>query len=128
MPTPKLPIPTESQEQTALFSWAGLQSNVYPELALLFHIPNGGSRSKAEGGRFKAEGVKAGIPDICLPVGRGTYHGLFIELKRIDGGKLSKNQELWISRLNAYGYFACICRGWEEAKDTIIWYLKQEGK
>ena len=74
----KLPVPTEAQEQMTLFSWAAMQSGKYPELNLLYHVPNGGSRHKAEAGRLRAEGVKAGVPDLCLPVARGQYHGLYI--------------------------------------------------
>ena len=44
----KLPVPTEAQEQMTLFSWAAMQSGKYPELKLLYHVPNGGSRIKAE--------------------------------------------------------------------------------
>ena len=69
-------VPTESVEQQSLFRWAAYQSGKYPELKLLYHVPNGGSRNKAEAGRFKAEGVKAGVPDLCLPVPRGEFHGL----------------------------------------------------
>lgn len=79
---PSLPVPTESVEQQCLFRWAAFQSGRFPELALLYHVPNGGSRKKAEAGRFRAEGVKAGVPDLCLPVARGGFHGLYIELKR----------------------------------------------
>ena len=82
----KMPVPTEAQEQMTLFSWAAMQSGKYPELNLLYHVPNGGSRHKAEAGRLRAEGVKAGVPDLCLPVARGQYHGLYIELKRQRGG------------------------------------------
>ena len=52
----KMPVPTEAQEQMTLFSWAAMQSGKYPELNLLYHVPNGGSRHKAEAGRsFGAE-------------------------------------------------------------------------
>lgn len=61
-----LPVPTESVEQQCLFRWAAFQSGRFPELALLYHVPNGGSRKKAEAGRFRAEGVKAGVPDLCF--------------------------------------------------------------
>lgn len=88
----KLPVPTEAQEQMTLFSWAAMQSGKYPELNLLYHVPNGGSRHKAEAGRLRAEGVKAGVPDLCLPVARGQYHGLYIELKRQRGGRTSDHQ------------------------------------
>lgn len=51
----KMPVPTEAQEQMTLFSWAAMQSGKYPELNLLYHVPNGGSRHKAEAGRLRAE-------------------------------------------------------------------------
>ena len=37
--TPSLPVPTEADEQIALFEWAALQSGRFPELALLYHVP-----------------------------------------------------------------------------------------
>lgn len=115
---------TESQEQQLLFEWAALSSGRWPELALMYHIPNGGSRSKAEAGRFKAEGVKAGVPDICLPVARGGYHGLYMELKRVKGGRVSPAQQGWIAALRDQGYCACVCKGWDDAAHIIKAYLE----
>ena len=116
-------LPTEAEEQATLFSWAAMKRGKYPELDLLFHIPNGGSRGKAEAARFKAEGVKPGVPDLLLPVARGTYHGLFIELKRQKGGRASGEQIDWIINLQRQGYCAAIARGWEEAAQIIELYL-----
>ena len=65
----------ESQEQQALFSWAEYAKGLHPELGLLYHIPNGGKRDKLEAARLKLEGVKAGVPDLCLPVARGGAQG-----------------------------------------------------
>jgi hypothetical protein len=121
---PALPIPTESEEQQCLFRWATFQSGKYPELDLLYHVPNGGKRGKAEAGRFKAEGVKSGVPDICLPVPRGGYHGLYVELKRRKSGKMSPAQDRWIIELVKQGYHTAICNGWEEAAQVILEYLK----
>lgn len=118
----KMPVPTEAQEQMTLFSWAAMQSGKYPELNLLYHVPNGGSRHKAEAGRLRAEGVKAGVPDLCLPVARGQYHGLYIELKRQRGGRTSDHQSEWLDALSAQGYKAALCYGWEQAAGTIIEY------
>jgi len=120
------PVPTESAEQLCLFRWAAYQSGAYPELDLLYHVPNGGSRRKSEAGRFKAEGVKAGVPDICLPVARNGLHGLYIELKRKKGGRTSKEQEQWIRWLDGQGYLAVVCKGWEEAANLIERYLRNE--
>lgn len=121
-----LHVPTEAQEQTMLFEWARFQRGRYPELDLLFHIPNGGSRNKAEAARLKAEGVKAGVPDLCLPVPRGHFHGLYIELKRKRGGRIDPAQTAWLEGLMKQGYSVAICKGWEAAVDIILNYL--EGK
>lgn len=117
---------TESQEQQLLFEWASLSAGRWPELALMYHIPNGGSRSKSEAGRFKAEGVKAGVPDICLPVARGGYHGMYIELKRVKGGRVSTAQQGWIAALRDQGYYACVCKGWADAAGVIKKYLENK--
>lgn len=117
-------LPTEAEEQTTLLSWCGMQEGRYPELGLLFHIPNGGKRGKAEAARFRAEGVKAGVPDLMLPVARGSYHGLFVEMKRRAGGQVSREQKKWLERLREQGYATAVCRGWEEASKALQWYLE----
>lgn len=117
--------PLESLEQTWLFQWVAMQESKYPELELLHHIPNGGKRDKRTAEKLKAEGVKAGVPDICLPVARKGYNNLYIELKRI-GGKVSKEQEAWIDKLNRAGNKAVIKEGWIEAAKTIIDYLEMD--
>ena len=123
----KIPVPTEAQEQEALFAWARIRSQRIPELALLHHIPNGGSRNPIEALHLKQQGVKPGIPDIFLPCARGPFHGLYIEMKRRQGGRVSVDQQKMILALRAQGYKAEVCRGWEEARDTICEYLR-EGK
>lgn len=122
----KMPCPTEGVEQATLFSWAQMRTYWYPELTLMFHIPNGGKRSKAEAGRFRAEGVKSGVPDICLPVARGGYHGLFIELKRQHGNTTTKNQDTWLADLREQGYATAVAYGWEQAAKIITDYMEEE--
>lgn len=114
---------SEAQEQIALIQWANLQSCKYPELALLYHIPNGGSRHPAEAARLKQQGVRAGVPDLCLPVARGGYNGLYIELKA-GRNKPTPLQKEWLSWLNQQGYRAVVCWGWQAAKDEIMAYLR----
>lgn len=117
------PIPTESAEQQLLFQWARMQSGKYPELTLLYHIPNEGKRSHKTGARMKAEGLKTGVPDICLPVARGGHHGLYIELKRVKNSRVTQDQLDWIEALIAQGYVAAVCRGCDEAIELITRYL-----
>lgn len=119
-----LPVPLESDEQQALFDWAELQSGKYPELRALYHIPNEGKRSAATGAKLRREGLRSGVPDICLPVARGGYHSLYIEMKRVKGGRMTVDQACWLNMLTKYGNYAVRCNGWEEAKNVILWYLR----
>lgn len=119
--------PTEDQEQMALMQWAKFEEGAHPELKLLHHIPNGGSRTKAEAGRFRAMGVKPGVPDLFLPVARGGLHGLYIELKRQEGGRASAAQKGWMQALEDQGYAVHLCHGWVDARDLIMDYLGIEG-
>lgn len=116
---------SESQEQINLFKWAGFASCKYPELDLMYHIPNGGKRDLGTAIKLKAEGVKAGVPDIHLPVARGGYIGLYIELKA-GKNKATDNQKGWLERLAKQGHRTCVCYGWESASEVLIKYL--EGK
>lgn len=112
----------EGAEQRALFKWAGYAQSQYPELRYLFHVPNGGSRDAITGAKLKAQGVRRGVPDVFLDVSRGSWHGLRIELKA-NGGHTSDEQHDWIRELQAQGYFAQVCVGWEAARDLIVAYL-----
>lgn len=115
---------TEAQEQKFLFQWAGVSRQKYPELELLFHVPNGGRREAREAASLKKQGVKPGVPDLILPVARGEYFGLYIELKA-GKNKPSEHQLEWIENLNQQGYFVKVCYGWIEASEVITNYLEQ---
>lgn len=116
-------IPLETEEQQMLFQWVEFQLKRYPELALLYHISNEGKRNPR---RAKAEGIKAGVPDLCLPVPRGNNHGAYIEMKRRKGGKITPEQAEWMERLRAQGYAVACCRGWEPAAKFLLEYMAQE--
>ena len=122
--------PTEDAEQTALFQRVAYSLATLPELALLFHIPNGGYRSRRTAARFKEQGVKAGIPDLLLPVARHGFHGLWIEMKRTDSrpSETKPLQLKWHTDLTAQGYRVEVCKGWESAWNVLMNYLSTEGK
>ena len=116
--------PTEAQEQEWLFQWAeAMRVLRWPEIDLMYHCPNGGSRGRVEAARLKAQGVKPGVPDIFLPVARGRWHGLYIELKRRAGGRVSPDQDRMIRELTRQGYRAEVCKGWQAAADVIEDYM-----
>ena len=120
----RLPCASEADEQQMLMEWARLAACKWPELRLMHHIPNEGKRSVASGAQLKRMGLRKGVPDICLPVARGGYHGLYIELKRRTGGSLRADQREWIEALRQQGYYADVCRGWDEAARTISEYMR----
>lgn len=117
-------IPTEDEEQTFVMSWAEVNMGRYPELKLMYHIPNEGKRSKREGARMKRLGMRKGVSDICLPVARGDYHGLYIELKALDG-KPTTEQKDFLAAVREQGYCGFVCYGGESAVEVIERYLRQ---
>lgn len=125
-------LPLETAEQQALIKWAAFQSFAGMVLGdFLFAIPNGGSRSKnsrhvsIEAIRLKAEGVRAGVPDLMLAIPANGYHGLFIEMKRASRSRsrISPQQRAWGKRLAGRGYKVIIAFGFEAAKTGIRDYL-----
>ena len=125
---PASPAPTEHEAQVALFAWAAANEGAHPELSLLFAIPNGGYRPMVTAARLVEEGVRSGVPDCCLPVARGRFHSLWIELKRCDkSNHATPAQKEWIDRLCSAGHMAVVCYGADEAIQTITHYLSLEG-
>lgn len=108
-----------------------------PALRWLHAIPNAGARSnKVAAAQLKAEGVKAGVADVFLPVPmRGTaplgmtiptlYCGLYIEMKRADGklSDLSRDQYDFGQFVLGQGFAWVVCFGWRHAAATIEQYL-----
>lgn len=117
---------SEDTEQIAVVQWANWNCQKWPELELLFHCPNEiGTRSRSDGVRLKQMGVKPGVPDLLLPVEKGAYHGLCIEMK-YDRGTLQENQKRKLRLLAEQGRYCAVCYGAEEAVKVLKEYLRLE--
>ena len=114
---------TELTEQQAVMEWAERSSGKYPCLDMLYHIPNEGKRTIVNGANLRKAGLKKGVPDLCLPVARGGYHHLYIEMKKDKRCKPTADQIKWVYALKAEGSYARVCYSFEEAIGTIEWYL-----
>jgi hypothetical protein len=117
------PIDREGLEQSALMAELSLR---YPAAAkLMYHVPNGGHRHKLVAMKLKAQGVKAGVPDLVLPMARGGYFGLYVEFKAAPphDAEVSSSQHAFIQALNAQGYLAVVCRGHFDAMEALRAYL-----
>jgi VRR-NUC domain len=116
-------VATEHDEQAALITWAKATAYTHPALNWLHAIPNGGHRLGRVGAMLKAEGVVPGVPDLCLPWPVAPYHGAYVEMKRMDG-RATPAQHLWLAHLRGAGYAVEVCRGWLEAREFLMAYLK----
>lgn len=102
-------------EQELQKTVAGFLDVSLPANTVWYHIPNGGKRTRAEAGLFKAMGVKAGVPDIhILHEGRSIY----IELK-VGAGKETAEQIMMRHRLVSAGAVCTVCRSLEEVADFL---------
>lgn len=110
-------FPTEQQEQFRVVAW------IHRQNLIVHHSPNGGYRDYREGAKFKRLGVSAGYPDLHLPYARKGFHGLFIELKRVKGGRLSDPQIFWRDFLMKEGYAWYEAKGADECINIIQDYL-----
>lgn len=89
----------------------------------VYHILNEGKRSSRTGAFLKRQGLSPGVPDLCIPVARGHYHSLYIEMKA-KGGRITAAQKEWTSMLRAQGMCAAVCYGADDAISlTELWVV-----
>lgn len=111
----------EAEEQMALMSWVALQPLLRDHV---LSIPNEGVRSPRMGRKLKLMGLMAGAPDLFIALPRSPYHGLFLELKRQAGSKVSPAQIAFAERMRKVGYKCALAYGWLEGKEAIEDYLR----
>lgn len=114
----------EHDEQVKLINWTKKEDvlEIYPELDMIHATPNGGKRHIGTAVKLKAEGTKKGVPDLHLPVARGKYHSLWIEMKA-PKGTVSTEQKWWLKRLILEGNCVAVCYSAESAKNVCRDYL-----
>lgn len=114
---------TEYEEQKLIVQWAKSMHRREPLLRLLHASLNGVRLPMKRASMMKASGMLSGVPDLFLPVRNETHSGLYIELKREKGGKVSDAQQWFIDSVTEQGYRAEVCRGHMEAINLIKEYL-----
>jgi hypothetical protein len=127
------PTISEHDHQVNVIEWCDLMAKTkYPMLRWIYAVPNGGARHIVAAKKLKAEGVKPGVPDLCLPHPMertneygfevGWYHALYIEMKT-KGGTVRPHQKEWIAYLLSVGYMVMTAWTSKEATDAIEEYL-----
>jgi hypothetical protein len=116
------PRELERPHQVTLIKWVRAVKVTNPVLKLLYAVPNGGDRNIRVARKLKAEGVLAGVADLCLPAARRGYHGLYLEMKS-EEGVATEEQKEFLRGVSAEGYCAVIAHGSEEARLILEWYI-----
>lgn len=111
----------EHSVQKAYFDWARL----HPVARRAYAIPNGGKRNLVTAARLKAEGVRAGVLDVCLPIPVRDSHGLYIEFKA-GSNNLTIEQAQEVEQLTADGYTVLVSWDAEMAIQFTLEYLSGE--
>ena len=107
----------ESMHKTVI-EWVTLQ----PLIArLVMHFPNEGKRSPRYGKLLKDLGMRPGVADLFIAMGKHDCLGAWIELKT-SKGVVSPEQKAFLSAMEQQGYFTTVCRSIEDTIDTIKWY------
>ena len=113
----------EAIEQAKVIAWARANENNYPYLWMLHSSLNGVKMTKAQAGRAIAQGMLSGVPDLFLPVPRGKYHGLYIEMKH-GSNTLTDNQKKFLQNAANVGFAVSVCYSAQEAIKRIEDYYK----
>lgn len=114
----------EHDLQVTIIQWCRLNPLGYKSLHKIYSNPNqgyGGDDAKRRGRKMKAEGARAGVLDLFLPVARGGYHGAYIELK-IGDNDLSPEQTAFVKDMITEGYKCAMCKSLEQFQNFIKFY------
>lgn len=112
---------SEHSEQCAFVEW--LEWN----RVKFYAVPNGGKRNAREAKSLKDEGVRKGVPDVCIPVPVGGKHGLYIEMK-YGKNKPTEEQKEWLAYLSGVGYSCAVCYSASAAIKVTREYLNESEK
>ena len=116
---------TEHAIQCSFFEWVDLYKGRFPELDLIYAIPNSAKRGVMNGWMMQLSGTRRGVPDVHLPVRDevANYDGLWIEFKS-EKGVVNDAQQSWHDKLRKFNHRVEVCRSWTEAANIVIDYLE----
>jgi len=133
----KKPDSQEYLHQCDFIKWCRLFKGPdcqYPDLDLIYATPNGAHVTEHQRRKLGREGMRKGVLDLCLPVPRGKFHGMYIEFKFIGKrnkagniipssvGTLTDEQIDFKSRVTRLGYHTIVAYTWHAAQDAVKEY------
>lgn len=117
----------ESAHQAQVMEWSrwAYKMGKYPMLSMLHCSLNGVKLSATQARIAKAQGMLSGVPDLFLPLPKNGHHGLYIEMKS-EKGRLTENQQWFLSNAESLGYKTAVCYSAKEAIDAIEAYYSDK--
>jgi len=116
-----LPKISEHDTQRSVVQWCALARTRYPMLAWLYAIPNAGKRSLGAYAHMRAEGLRPGIPDLCVPAPVGAFGAGYIEHKAKDN-KPSDAQMSAMRALAHMGNAVTVSYSFEKSRQWLVAY------
>lgn len=106
------PSPSEHDWQVALLEYLSmLRKNLY-----CFAIPNAGQRSFQAARRMKAEGLRAGVADVCVMMGNGGTVWLELKSKK---GRSTDEQKGFSAICKALEHNYAVVHSFDEALEAL---------
>ena len=116
--------PRRRVEHTEQSKLVGMIRAFHPGV-IVAAIPNGGGRTPQERVSLHAEGVLAGMPDLCVLKPSKGFCGLFLEMKTREGVESAAQKDI-ARRLNKEGYLCLVARSSQDAFKIVTDYLMEE--
>jgi len=98
---------SEEQLQVSLANYLD-QRELETKAFKWFHVPNGGKRGILTATKLEAQGVKRGVPDVCILLSGGKV--MFVELKT-EVGTLTSDQKQFGQDITSLGHFYHVVKG-----------------
>ena len=114
-------VPFEWEEQVALVELMTIAKIDF------YFVPNGGMFPVQHRARLARMGLQPGVPDICIVTPPPRHQpewkncrGVYIEMKRVRGGRVSPEQQHWHDKLRKADCYVVVARGFEDARNALI--------
>jgi hypothetical protein len=119
---------SEHEEQKAVIKWCDDYAQIRWRKSVngkfpIFAVPNAAKRKFKTAAYLIAEGLRSGVLDLFMPIARGGFHGLAIEMKYDDRTPFDE-QEGWLEFLSSENYKTCVCWSAAEAIKEITVYME----
>lgn len=108
---PHIACPSEDWESQQLSAWLEAQGYTFSHLPLAAVS----LKQRLKNARL---GTRAGVPDYLIVLKSRKL--MFLELKRIAGGKLSSEQKNWLAAIESTGTIAVVCKGYKQAIAEVL--------